>query len=45
MRVLVIEDNEELAETVVAGLRKARMAVDVALDDEAGLARALVHDL
>jgi DNA-binding response OmpR family regulator len=44
MRVLVIEDDEELAETVAAGLRHARLAVDVALDGEAGLARALVHD-
>jgi DNA-binding response OmpR family regulator len=44
MRVLVIEDDEELAETVAAGLREARMAVDVALDGEVGLARALVHD-
>jgi DNA-binding response OmpR family regulator len=44
MRVLVIEDDEELAETVAAGLRGARMAVDVALDGESGLARALVHD-
>ena len=44
MRVLVIEDDEELAETVAAGLREARMAVDVALDGEAGLAHALLHD-
>ena len=44
MRVLVIEDDEELAETVAAGLREARMAVDIALDGDAGLARALVHD-
>ena len=44
MRVLVIEDDEELAETVAAGLRHERMAVDVALDGEAGLARALVND-
>src|SRR6204780_5052405 len=44
MRVLVIEDDEELAETVAAGLREALMAVDVALDGAAGLARALVHD-
>jgi DNA-binding response OmpR family regulator len=44
MRVLVIEDDEELAETVATGLREARMAVDVTLDGEAGLARALVHD-
>jgi DNA-binding response OmpR family regulator len=44
VRVLVIEDDEELAETVAVGLRHARMAVDVALDGEAGLARALVND-
>ena len=44
MRVLVIEDDEELAETVAAGLRDARIAVDVAFDGEAGLARALIHD-
>ena len=28
MRVLVIKDDEELAGTLVAGLRQARMAVD-----------------
>jgi DNA-binding response OmpR family regulator len=44
MRVLVIEDDEELAATVAACLRQARMAVDVAVDGAAGLARALVHD-
>ena len=44
MRVLVIEDDEELAETVAVGLRHARMTVDVALDGEVGLARALVND-
>jgi DNA-binding response OmpR family regulator len=44
VRVLVIEDDEELAETVAAGLRHARMAVDVALDGAAGLARALLND-
>ena len=44
MRVLVIEDDQELAETVAAGLRHARMAVDVAFDGETGLARALVND-
>jgi DNA-binding response OmpR family regulator len=44
MRVLVIEDDEELAETVAAGLRDARMAVDIALDGERSLARAFVHD-
>jgi len=44
MRVLVIEDDEELAETVATGLRQARMAVDIALDGESGLARALLHE-
>jgi DNA-binding response OmpR family regulator len=44
VRVLVIEDDQELADTVATGLRRARMAVDVALDGEAGLARALVND-
>ncbi len=44
MRVLVIEDDEELAETVAAGLRETKLAVDVALDGEAGLARALIND-
>jgi DNA-binding response OmpR family regulator len=44
VRVLVIEDDQELAETVAAGLRRERMAVDVALDGTAGLARALVND-
>jgi DNA-binding response OmpR family regulator len=44
MRVLVIEDDEELAGTVAAGLRHAQMAVDIAFDGEAGLARALVND-
>jgi len=44
VRVLVIEDDQELAETVAAGLRHARMAVDVAFDGETGLARALVND-
>ena len=37
MRVLVIEDHAELAETVALGLRREGMAVDVALDGAAGL--------
>ena len=44
MRVLVIEDDEELAGAVASGLRHARMAVDVALDGRSGLTRALVND-
>jgi DNA-binding response OmpR family regulator len=41
LRVLVIEDDLELAEAVATGLRRAHMAVDVALDGEAGLQQAL----
>jgi DNA-binding response OmpR family regulator len=41
VRVLVIEDDQEMAETVAVGLRRARMAVDVAFDGETGLERAL----
>ena len=44
MRVLVIEDDQELAEAVAVGLRRAQMAVDVALDGPAGLERALLKD-
>jgi DNA-binding response OmpR family regulator len=44
VRVLVIEDDEELAETVALGLRRARMAVDVSIDGARGLARALTND-
>jgi DNA-binding response OmpR family regulator len=44
MRVLVIEDDEELAQTIASGLRASRMAVDVALDGRAGLSRALIND-
>lgn len=44
MRVLVIEDDQEMAETVAVGLRRAQMAVDVALDGPTGLDRALLHD-
>ena len=44
VRVLMIEDDQEMAETVAAGLRHARMAVDVALDGPAGLERALTND-
>ncbi|MGA2529470.1 MAG: response regulator transcription factor [Acidimicrobiales bacterium] len=44
MRVLVIEDQVEMAETVAVGLRRAQMAVDVALDGPSGLERALVND-
>jgi DNA-binding response OmpR family regulator len=44
MRVLVVEDQQELAETVAAGLRREGMAVDVVLDGDAALRCTSVHD-
>lgn len=44
MRVLVIEDDVELAEAIGIGLRRERMAVDVVFDGDTGLAQAQVHD-
>jgi len=44
MRVLVIEDDEEMAEAIGVGLRRAEMAVDLALDGPSGLARAIDND-
>ena len=44
MRVLVIEDDEEMAEAIAFGLRQTGTAVDVALDGPAGLIRARVND-
>jgi DNA-binding response OmpR family regulator len=44
MRVLVIEDDTELAEAVAVGLRRELMAVDVATDGLGGLARATGND-
>ena len=43
MRVLVVEDHEELAETVALGLRREGMAVDVAFDGATALQRAIVY--
>ena len=40
--MLVIEDDAELADAVATGLRRARMAVDVAFDGVKGLEKALV---
>ena len=42
MRVLVVEDDRELAEAVATGLRRAQIAVDLAADGESGLEKALV---
>ena len=44
MRVLVVEDDGELAEAIAAGLRLEGMAVDTALDGDGALDRALVND-
>ncbi|WP_127783296.1 response regulator transcription factor [Rhodococcus sp. X156] len=42
MRILVVEDEEPLAEAVARGLRREGMAVDVALDGLAGQEKASV---
>jgi DNA-binding response OmpR family regulator len=44
VRVLVVEDDEEMAQTVAVGLRRAQMAVDVAIDGPDGLERAMRND-
>ena len=44
MRVLVVEDDGELAEAIAAGLRLEGMAVDTALDGDTALERAAVND-
>jgi DNA-binding response OmpR family regulator len=44
MRVLLVEDHQELAETVADALRSEGMAVDVALDGQAALDRAGITD-
>lgn len=44
MRVLVIDDDEEMAEAVAVGLRRECMAVDVALDGPSGFERAVAND-
>ena len=43
MRVLVIEDDAELAEAIGVGLRREQLAVDIAHDGPAGLDLALVN--
>jgi DNA-binding response OmpR family regulator len=43
MRVLVIEDYEELAEAIASGLRREGMAVDVSLDGASALRRASIY--
>ena len=44
MRVLVIEDDRELAEAIGIGLRREQLAVDLSFDGRDGLDRALDTD-
>lgn len=44
MRVLVVEDERLLADAIAEGLRRAGLAVDLALDGEAALEQASVND-
>jgi DNA-binding response OmpR family regulator len=44
MRVLVVEDDQELADFIGIGLRREQMAVDVVYDGTTGLERAMVSD-
>ncbi|GLQ54957.1 response regulator transcription factor [Devosia nitrariae] len=44
MRVLVVEDERQLAQSIAEGLRHHAMAVDVAFDGAAGLERLGVND-
>jgi len=44
VRLLIVEDEPTLANTVARGLRRRGFAVDVATDGEDGLGKALVND-
>src|SRR3990170_8555005 len=44
LRVLVVEDERLLAESIAEGLRRQAMAVDVAYDGDAALERLAVND-
>jgi DNA-binding response OmpR family regulator len=44
MRVLLVEDHAELAETIAAGLRREGMAVDVALDGRDAFSHIAITD-
>jgi DNA-binding response OmpR family regulator len=43
VRVLVVEDEQLLADTIAVGLRRRSMAVDVCYDGDAALERVAVH--
>lgn len=44
MRVLIVEDHRDLAETVATGLRRDGMAVDLAFDGDQAMDMASTHD-
>ena len=44
MRVLVVEDEEVLADAIATGLRREALAVDVVYDGDAALERIAVND-
>lgn len=44
MRVLIVEDEQVLADAIATGLRRAAMAVDVAYDGAGALERTSVND-
>ena len=44
MRVLVVEDERQLADAIAHGLRQQAMAVDVVYDGDSALGRLLVND-
>jgi DNA-binding response OmpR family regulator len=44
MRVLIVEDHEELAETIAIGLRREGMAVDTVYDGHGALRKASLGD-
>jgi DNA-binding response OmpR family regulator len=44
MRVLIVEDNQEMADVLARGLRRDGMAVDVATDGEEGWGKLHVND-
>ncbi|MCX6012086.1 MAG: response regulator transcription factor [Chloroflexi bacterium] len=44
MRILIVEDEKDLADAIARGLRKQGYATDIALDGEAGLVQAEVNN-
>lgn len=44
MRILLVEDEERLADTIARGLRREGMAVDIVLDGKSALVKAAVNN-